>query len=248
MEYLDQVKDYWNLRSNGFSSAINEEYDSDLGTKTREDFIKLFGEKPLNILDDGAGPGYYSMLLASLGHHVTSIDYSDNMVGLLSENMRKRGFEPSVIKMDAQNLAFKDASFDAVVQRNVMWNLDHPDKAYSEIFRVLKPGGIFRIDDGNHYLYAHDTEYAEEAEKRKAEYEAMRKEAYNAPGSHGRHNTDNVDFSIIEKIAVQQPLSFERRPQWNLDQMIKLGFKQIDVQIFGNGLPRRFIITARKPE
>lgn len=248
MDHLKDVKDYWDKRSHGFSDAINEEADSHLGEEYKERFRKLFGEKPLEILDDGAGAGFFTILLSSLGHKVTSIDYSDGMVEHIKENMANRGLECKALQMDAQDLKFESESFDAIVQRNVMWNLDEPEKAYSEIYRVLKPGGIFLIDDGNHYLAAHDEEYAEAAAKRRAEFEAMRKKEDLTPGSHYRHNPENVDFTIIEEIAKDQPMSYERRPQWDVDQMIKLGYKDIHIEIFGKGLPHRFILVARKAE
>ncbi len=248
MDHLKQVQEYWDLRSHGFSDAINEEFDSRLGQVWKEEFHTLFGNRPLEILDDGAGAGYFSMLLASLGHHVTSIDYSEKMVACVKDNMLKRGFEANALQMDAQDLSFDDESFDAVVQRNVMWNLDAPQKAYSEIFRVLRPGGIFLIDDGNHYLSAHDEEYAKEAEERRARIEEIRKKEAVTPGSHYTHNPENVDFTIIEKIAQQQPLSYARRPQWDIDKMIRLGFKDISIKIDGMGLPHRFVIVAKKPQ
>ncbi len=248
MDHLKDVKDYWDKRSHGFSDAINEEADSHLGEEYRERFRKLFGEKSLEILDDGAGAGFFTILLSSLGHNVTSIDYSDGMVEHIKENMAKRNLECKALQMDAQDLKFGDDSFDAIVQRNVMWNLDEPEKAYAEIYRVLKPGGIFLIDDGNHYLAAHDEEYAEAAAKRRAEFESMRKKEDLTPGSHYRHNPENVDFTIIEEIAKEQPMSYRRRPQWDLDQMIRLGFKDIHVEIFGKGLPSRYIVVAKKPE
>ncbi len=247
MDHLKQVGDYWDLRSHGFSDAINEEFDSHLGEAWKVRFADLFGDVPLEILDDGAGAGFFSMILASLGHNVTSIDYSDNMVSYIKENMAKRGFKANALQMDAQDLKFSDGAFDAVVQRNVMWNLDAPEKAYAEIFRVLKPGGVFMIDDGNHYLSAHDEEYAKEAEARRVQFEAMREKEAATPGSHYRNNPENVDFTIIEKIAAEQPMSFRRRPQWDLDRMIRLGFKEIKVEIDGAGLPHRFVITAKKP-
>ena len=247
MDHLKQVGDYWDLRSHGFSDAINEEFDSHLGEAWKVRFADLFGDVPLEILDDGAGAGFFSMILASLGHNVTSIDYSDNMVSYIKENMAKRGFKANALQMDAQDLKFSDGAFDAVVQRNVMWNLDAPEKAYAEIYRVLKPGGVFMIDDGNHYLSAHDEEYAKEAEARRAQFEAMREKKAATPGSHYRNNPENVDFTIIEKIAAEQPMSFRRRPQWDLDRMIRLGFKEIKVEIDGAGLPHRFVITAKKP-
>ncbi|MBQ1711852.1 MAG: class I SAM-dependent methyltransferase [Firmicutes bacterium] len=247
MDHLKQVGEYWDLRSHGFSDAINEELDSHLGEAWKKRFADMFDKGPLDVLDDGAGAGFFSMILASLGHNVTSIDYSDNMVAYIRENMAKRGLKANALQMDAQDLKFADGSFDAVVKRNVMWNLDAPEKAYAEIYRVLRPGGVFMIDDGNHYLSAHDEEYAKEAEARRAQFEAMRAKEDVTPGSHYRNNPENVDFTIIEKIAVEQPMSFRRRPQWDLDQMIRLGFKEIKVEIDGAGLPHRFLITAKKP-
>ena len=247
MDHLKQVGEYWDLRSHGFSDAINEELDSHLGEAWKKRFADMFDKGPLDVLDDGAGAGFFSMILASLGHNVTSIDYSDNMVAYIRENMAKRGLKANALQMDAQDLKFADGSFDAVVQRNVMWNLDAPEKAYAEIYRVLRPGGVFMIDDGNHYLSAHDEEYAKEAEDRRAQFEAMRAKEDVTPGSHYRNNPENVDFTIIEKIAVEQPMSFRRRPQWDLDQMIRLGFKEIKVEIDGAGLPHRCLITAKKP-
>ena len=57
-----------------------------------------------------------------------------------------------------------------------------------------------------------------------------------------------MDFRIIEEIAKEQPMSYRRRPQWDIDQMIRLGFRDIHAEIFGKGLPGRYIVVAKKPE
>lgn len=248
MNHLEEIRDFWNLRSHGFSDAVKEELDGGPGKVWTDLFRETLGDEPLDVLDDGAGPGFFSMILSGLGHRVTSIDYSDRMLERLRSNMREQGYESRAIQMDAQKLTFADASFDAVVQRNVLWNLDDPGTAYAEIFRVLKPGGIALIDDGNFYLAAHDDEYAADMSEKKAAYEKMKKAMKDMPGNHFRHNPENVDFTIIDKVAVTQPLSYERRPQWDLDQMIRLGFRDLHVEIEGKGLPHHFRITARKPE
>lgn len=38
-------------------------------------------------------------------------------------------------------LPFKDGSFDLIVSRNVIWNLEYPEQALEEWERVLAPGG-----------------------------------------------------------------------------------------------------------
>ena len=58
----------------------------------------------------------------------------------------------------------------------------------------------------------------------------------------GRHNYPDspfrdlvvTDFSIIEKIAEDLPMSRRRRPQWDFEQLISLGFDDIHVKLHGN--------------
>ena len=54
-------------------------------------------------------------------------------------------------QMDAQKLEFPEETFDAVITRNVTWNLEHPVKAYQEWYRVLKKDGVLRNCDANWY-------------------------------------------------------------------------------------------------
>ena len=242
MDHLKEIQNYWDQRSHGFSDSINEELGSEPGGKWTERFRALLGDEPLEILDDGTGPGFFSVLLASLGHSVTSIDYSEKMLERTRQNLSARGLPCTAMQMDAQALAFPDESFDAVVQRDVMWNLDDPAKAYEEICRVLRPGGLLFIDDANHYLAAHDEEYALEYRRQ----QDRRKAAPPAPGDHIVHNPEQVDYTVIEKIAQEQPLSYIRRPLWDLEQLIRLGFFDLHVTIEGEKLPRHFQIAARK--
>jgi len=48
-----------------------------------------------------------------------------------------------VIVGNLENLPFDNNSFDAVVSLWVLEHLDNPKKVFSEIHRILKPGGIF---------------------------------------------------------------------------------------------------------
>ena len=65
-------------------------------------------------------------------------------------------------------------------------------------------------------------------------------------GLHGKYNVDNVDFSIIEKIAGDLPMSRTRRPQWDFERLLGLGFDDIRVTVRGGVLPMGFQIVARK--
>ena len=77
----------------------------------------------------------------SAGYRVTAIDYSEQMIEQAKRRFRQMKIDAKVMQMDAQNLKFADESFDVVVSRNVIWNLDDPSRAYNEMYRVLRPDG-----------------------------------------------------------------------------------------------------------
>lgn len=245
MAHIEEIKDYWNLRANGFSNAVEEEMTTDSYDEWKNFFAETIGNNHVQVLDDGTGPGFFAVILAGMGHEVTAIDYSDQMVMQAKKRLEQLKLKADVLQMDAQNLKFPEESFDLIVSRAVLWNLDDPGKAYEEMYRVLKPGGKIIIDDGNMYLYHHDEEYAEKRRKMMEEHEKL---SANDGGLHGKHNTDQVDFSIIERIAEDLPMSFKRRPQWDFDQLIRLGFQDIHVTTRGGSLPFHFQITAVKGE
>jgi SAM-dependent methyltransferase len=92
-----------------------------------------------NVLDLGSATGGNTLHISSLGHQVTSVEYSD--LGVLIQ--KKKGIP--VIQADARRLPFSEATFDVVVCLDVLEHIVEDQLVASEIFRVLKPGGRFLI-------------------------------------------------------------------------------------------------------
>ena len=213
---LEDIQCYWTRRAAGFSEAV--------------------------VLDLGAGAGFFSMILASLGHDVTAVDYSLGMLDKVKSNIQNAGLEAKIYRMDAQHLEFYDESFDAVVSRNVIWNLEEPEQAYREIYRVLKPGGTMMVADGNFYLHHHNEKYARAREEFR-----KKQDKTNSTHGHVRWNRGEVDFSIIETIAAERlPLSRQERPVWDFATLTGIGFRDIHVITVGKALPMGFKIIAKK--
>ena len=99
-------------------------------------------------------------------HDVTAIDYTPAMLDIAKKICEESGAEVNLLRMNAQNLEFEDNTFDLILSRNLVWDLERPRQAYREWLRVLKPNGKMLTFDGNHYLYLYDNVYAN-AEKKK---------------------------------------------------------------------------------
>jgi SAM-dependent methyltransferase len=108
------------------------------------------GEKVLEI---GCGSGRCTVALAQRGYLVHAMDSVSGMVDSTHERVGQAGVKPSVsIGLgDAHNLAFRDGSFGLVLAIGVMPYLYSPQKALSEMARVLKPGGFLLVTAGNRW-------------------------------------------------------------------------------------------------
>ena len=100
---------------------------------------KLAAEKlnPGSVLDLGSGTGAsYTDLM---NFDVTALDPDEQMLSL-------NNFEKKVVGK-GEELPFKENSFDNVLCCFVWRNVSDTEKALSEVYRVLKPGGKFILLD-----------------------------------------------------------------------------------------------------
>lgn len=105
-------------------------------------------EKPLQVLDVGCGTGAMGLIFAEMGHQVTGIDLSENMMEQGRRKASERGLTMEFLSGDAENPPFPEDHFDVVVNRHLLWTLPHPKEALSAWKRVIKPGGQVLVIDG----------------------------------------------------------------------------------------------------
>lgn len=102
------------------------------------------------ILDYGCGTGVYSRFLHESGAKVTGVDVSENMIGVAKKS-RPGGIAYHHIT-SAKMKFLEDASFDFVVSNFVLCTLSSRKelkKILDEIYRVLKPKGMFVFMNSN---------------------------------------------------------------------------------------------------
>ena len=95
------------------------------------------------VLDYGCGHGMHTVPIAEWGGYVTGIDISEESLKIARARAFKAGVEGFItfIQGDCEALPFKEDSFEIVFDGGTFSSLDLR-KAFPEIHRVLKPGGI----------------------------------------------------------------------------------------------------------
>ena len=211
-EIKKEISSYWTGRSEDFARLREEELNSEMAGLWLKELEKGLPEgEGLRILDVGTGCGFFSVLLAKLGHQVTGIDLTPAMIEKAKQIARERGVEADFEVMDAEHPDFPEGTFDVIVSRNLTWTLPHPAEAYGEWLRVLKPGGVLLNFDGD---YGKE-EFTEEMESLSADH------------AHRRLSCGQLEE--CDKIKDQLSISAMRRPAWDVEVLKNLGCVDVNV-------------------
>ena len=222
---LEENREYWTGRASGYSEVNRLE----LSTGQREKWKAcLRGELSrhfhghhfagLRVLEAGTGPGFFAILLRELGCEVTAIDLTPAMLAEAKENAGQLADGIRFMEMNAEALSFADGSFDAVISRNLTWNLPHPDRAYAEWTRVLKRGGLLLNFDANWYAYLFNESAQAAWDRDRANSAAQGVWDQNV-------EAEGESFDVMEDIARRVPLSNTSRPAWDLERLCSLGLQ-----------------------
>lgn len=115
------------------------------GLKATEQLVELCHiDQDKYVLVVGCGVGVTPCYLAQkYGCQVVGVDLSERMVERSRKRARREGVEERTEfeVADAQNLSFKDATFDTVICESLNAFIENKPKALSEYVRVIKPGG-----------------------------------------------------------------------------------------------------------
>ncbi len=101
------------------------------------------------ILEIGTGTGHMTLTLARAGYSFTAIDNDAEMLKITAMNCAFEGLHHRVTlqRMDACRMIFSEHEFATVVTVNMLHHAYNPAPFFSDVDRVLKPGGIVVIAD-----------------------------------------------------------------------------------------------------
>lgn len=152
----EQYKDAANLTAR---SSLHERFSTNPTGWFEWVFDQLAGlPDRSHILELGCGPAWiwhHNRDRIPASWHIVLTDLSPGMVDQARTNLATGDGETrfDFDALDAQSLPYDDASFDAVVANHMLYHVPDRPRAFSEIRRVLKPGGqLFAATNGQGHM------------------------------------------------------------------------------------------------
>jgi ubiquinone/menaquinone biosynthesis C-methylase UbiE len=103
---------------------------------------------PMVIADLGAGEGTFSQLLARRAKKVIAIDNSEKMVEYGTELARKHGVTNLEYRLgDIESIPIRSGTVDLAFFSQALHHAQHQERAATEAWRILRPGGRIVVLD-----------------------------------------------------------------------------------------------------
>ena len=144
----EQVTEMFDTISENYD-GLNRVISFGIDIKWRNKVVQLVKKSnPDKILDVATGTGDLAINLSGTGaSEIIGLDISSGMleIGKQKVTAKKLSSTINMVQGDSENLNYPKSYFDAVTVAFGVRNFENLEKGLSEIFRVLKPGGIFVI-------------------------------------------------------------------------------------------------------
>lgn len=134
----------------GFPEGSREFFEEMEERRYREyDFIHAFAQftrwQGKRVLEVGCGCGTDLLQFARAGAKVYGVDLSQRSIELTIKHLGNYGLQSEVRRVDGYYLPFPSNYFDLVYSWGVLQHSPDPQKAFEEIYRVLKPGAYIKV-------------------------------------------------------------------------------------------------------
>lgn len=145
MAVLDEIRRYWD------QDAATYDHASDHTARTGAEraawssaLAAALPPAPARVLDCGAGTGFLSLIAARLGHVVTAVDLSAEMLAKLAAAAAAEGLAVQTVHRAATDPP--EGEFDAVMERHLLWTLPDPEAALRAWRRAAPSGRLVLVE------------------------------------------------------------------------------------------------------
>jgi SAM-dependent methyltransferase len=135
------LRDAWEAEAANWVEWARRVGHDSYGKFHRDAFFELLPPPGRRTLDVGCGEGRLARDLASLGHRVVAVDAAPSMIAYA----READPEGEYVLASGAALPFEDGFADLVIAFMSIQDMDDPEGAVREAWRVLEPGGRFCV-------------------------------------------------------------------------------------------------------
>lgn len=143
--------DVYSIMADDYSKleGYNPDADLGLGCGLPTEFAQIKEGNVVVDLGSGAGnDAFIARRIVGERGRVIGIDFTEKMIELAKENAEKLGYKNVEFRHgDIDSMPLTSNKADVIVSNCVLNLVPNKHKVFSEIFRVLKPGGHFSISD-----------------------------------------------------------------------------------------------------
>lgn len=144
----EQVTQMFDTISGNYDD-LNRVISLGIDVKWRKKVVDIVAKKnPENILDIATGTGDLAILMTSTSaKKIVGLDLSVGMLEVGKKKIASQNLSDKIemVVGDSENIPFPDNYFDAITVSFGIRNFETLEKGLAEIYRVLKPGGVFVI-------------------------------------------------------------------------------------------------------
>jgi len=141
-----QAGRYWDDSADVWTKLARAGYDVYRNYLNTPAFLEMLPEiKGLKGIDIGCGEGYNTRLLAKRGARMTAIDIAETFVAYAQESEREKPLGITYQVASAVELPFGDRLFDFATAFMSLMDVPETNRALTEAYRVLKPGGFLQF-------------------------------------------------------------------------------------------------------
>jgi ubiquinone/menaquinone biosynthesis C-methylase UbiE len=145
------VHQFWNTEACGTDLVDAEKGTAEFYKKYRElryktewhipELVPFSETRGKKVLEIGCGNGADGVMFAQAGAIYTGVDLTEAAVEATRIHFRLLGLNGTFHNDDAEHLSFPSENFDFVYSHGVLHHTAHPERAFAEVYRVLRPGG-----------------------------------------------------------------------------------------------------------
>jgi ubiquinone/menaquinone biosynthesis C-methylase UbiE len=141
-----EVGEYWNRNAHAWTQLARAGYDIYRDCLNTPAFLEMLPDLGgLRGIDIGCGEGHNTRLIAGRCARLAAVDIADAFVRYAAKEEREEPLGIDYCVASAVEMPFPDCSFDFATAVMSLMDVPETDRALSEAFRIVKPGGFLQF-------------------------------------------------------------------------------------------------------